>query len=115
MKSVLVLEARIYTHNSFADYLYVALEQKCIETFRDEEKLETRKSVVPKLLKAIEESRFAIVILSKNYASYIRCLNELVKIIRCMKEKKMKILPIFYDVDHLMYEKKLVYFCPSLC
>ena len=87
------------TRNSFTDHLYVALKQKGIEVFRDEENLEPGKSIAPALLKAIEESGFAIVILSKNYASSTWCLDELVKIIECMKEKKMIIFPIFYDVD----------------
>ena len=57
------------TCNNFTDHLYVALKQKGIFTFRDEEKLETGKSISTELMKAIEESRFAIVILSRNYAS----------------------------------------------
>ncbi|XP_050280272.1 TMV resistance protein N-like [Quercus robur] len=87
------------TRNSFTDHLYVALKQKGISPFRDEEKLETGKSIAPELLKAIEESRFAIVILSRNYASSTWCLDELVKIIQCMKEMKMTVIPIFYYVD----------------
>ncbi|XP_065635930.1 disease resistance protein Roq1 isoform X1 [Quercus suber] len=87
------------TRNSFTDHLYVALRQKGIITFRDEEKLERGKSISPELLKAIEESRFAIVILSKNYATSTWCLDELVKIIKCMKEMKIMVFPIFYDVD----------------
>ena len=87
------------TRNSFTDHLYVALRQKGIVTFRDEEKLERGKSISPELLKAIEESRFAIVILSKNYATSTWCLDELVKIIECMKEMKTTVFPIFYDVD----------------
>ncbi|XP_030934462.1 toll/interleukin-1 receptor-like protein [Quercus lobata] len=83
----------------FTDHLYFALKQKGIFTFRDDEKLERGKSISPKLLKAIEESRFAIVILSRNYASSIWCLDELAKIIKCMKETGMTILPIFYKVD----------------
>uniref|UniRef100_A0A2N9HDS9 TIR domain-containing protein n=1 Tax=Fagus sylvatica TaxID=28930 RepID=A0A2N9HDS9_FAGSY len=87
------------TRNSFTDHLYTALKYKGIDTFKDEEKLKRGKSIQPELLKAIEESRFAIVILSRNYASSTWCLNELEKIIRCMKEMKMRVLPIFYDVD----------------
>ena len=87
------------TRNSFTDHLYVALKQKGIITFRDEEKLERGKSISPELLKAIEVSRFTIVILSKNYATSTWCLDELVKIIKCMKEMKTTVFPIFYDVD----------------
>uniref|UniRef100_A0A7N2LK51 ADP-ribosyl cyclase/cyclic ADP-ribose hydrolase n=2 Tax=Quercus lobata TaxID=97700 RepID=A0A7N2LK51_QUELO len=95
------------TRNRFTDHLYVALKQKGILTFRDEEKLETGKSISLELLKAIEKSRFAIVILSRNYASSTWCLDEPVKIIRCMKEMKMMVLPIFYDVDPSTIRKQM--------
>ncbi|KAF3949105.1 hypothetical protein ACB098_11G018500 [Castanea mollissima] len=95
------------TRNSFTDHLYFALKQKGIFTFRDEEEIETGKSISPELLKAIEESRFAIVILSKNYAASTWCLDELVKIIGCMKEVKMSVLPIFYDVDPSTVRKQM--------
>ena len=87
------------TRNSFTHHLYVGLQHSGIFTFRDNERLERGKSISPELLKAIEESRFAIVILSKNYASSTWCLEELTKIIQCMKEKEMTVLPIFYEVD----------------
>ncbi|KAF3949482.1 hypothetical protein CMV_024649 [Castanea mollissima] len=87
------------TRNSFTDHLYAALQRSGISTFRDNEKLERGKSIAPELLKAIEESRFAIVILSRNYASSTWCLDELAKIIQCMKEMEMTVLPIFYKVD----------------
>ena len=87
------------TRNSFTDHLYAALQRSGISTFRDNEKIEKGKSIAPELLKAIEDSRFAIVILSRNYASSTWCLDELAKIIRCMKENEMTVLPIFYKVD----------------
>jgi hypothetical protein len=87
------------TRNSFTDHLYATLKHKGIVTFRDEEKLGIGKSISPELFKAIEESRFAIVILSRNYASSTWCLDELVKIIGCMKEMKMTVLPVFSNVD----------------
>ena len=87
------------TRNNFTHHLYAALQRSGIFTFRDNESLERGKSISPELLKAIEESRFAIVILSRNYASSTWCLDELVKIIQCMKKMKMTVLPIFYGVD----------------
>ena len=87
------------TRTSFTDHLYVALKQRGIVTFRDEENLEIGKSISPELLKAIKESRFAIVILSRNFASSTWCLDELTKIIGCLKEMTTTVVPIFYDVD----------------
>ncbi|KAK4587364.1 hypothetical protein RGQ29_024179 [Quercus rubra] len=87
------------TRNGFTGHLYATLKQKGIVTFRDEEKLERGKSISPELLKAIEESKFAIVILSRNYASSTWCLDELAKIIECMREIGTTVWPIFYDVD----------------
>ena len=51
------------------------------------------------LVKAIEELKFAIVIFSINYAFSTWCLEELVHIVRCSKEKGLEVWPIFYHVD----------------
>ena len=56
------------TRRGFTDHLYAALKRKGILTFRDDEELERGKSISLELLKAIEESRFAIIIFSRNYA-----------------------------------------------
>ena len=87
------------TRNGFTSHLYTALDQKGIYTFIDDEKLERGKSISPTLVKAIKESRFAIVILSKNYASSTWCLEELEEIIGCITKIGMTVLPIFYYVD----------------
>ena len=71
----------IDTRNNFTDHLYAALQCSGIFTFRDNERLERGKSISPELLKAIEELRISIVILSKNYASSTWCLDELANII----------------------------------
>ncbi|XP_030970594.1 TMV resistance protein N-like [Quercus lobata] len=87
------------TCTSFTDHLYVALKQRGIVIFGDEENLEIGKSISSKFLKAIKESRFAIVILSRKFASSAWCLDELTKIIGCLKETTTTVFPIFYDVD----------------
>ena len=81
------------------NYKYAALQRLGIFTFKDNERLVRGKSISPKLLKAREESRISIVIFLRNYASLTWCLDELAKIIQCIKVMGMTILPIFYDVD----------------
>ena len=95
------------TRNNFMDHLFIALKEKGINTFRDDEKLEKGKSLSLELLKAIEESRFAIVILSKDYTSSTWCLDELANIITCKKDMEMTILPVFYYVDPSDVRKQL--------
>jgi hypothetical protein len=87
------------TRKSFTDLIYFALTEKGIVTFKDDKELERGKTISLELLKAIEQSRFAIVILSSNYASSTWCLDELTKIIDCEKNMRMTVLPIFYDVE----------------
>ena len=87
------------TRKNFRNHLYTALKQKGIITFMDDEKLERGKYISQELLKAIEESKYAIVVLSKNYASSRWCLIELAKIVECMTKTGLTILPVFYHVD----------------
>ncbi|KAM5551754.1 hypothetical protein ABKV19_026551 [Rosa sericea] len=87
------------TRFGFTDDLYDALTQRGILTFKDDAELEKGKSIRPELLAAIEDSRSAIVILSENYARSSWCLDELVKIIQCMKELGQQVFPVFYLVD----------------
>ncbi|KAK4573840.1 hypothetical protein RGQ29_031692, partial [Quercus rubra] len=87
------------TRKKFTDHLYTALKQRGISTFKDDEKLKRGTSIAPELLKAIEESRFAVIILSRDYASSKWCLIELTKIIECMEKTRLVVLPIFHYVD----------------
>ena len=93
------------TRTNFTDHLYVALKGKGIITFRDEEELQKGERI-SELFKAIEESQFAIIILSRNYASSTWCLDELAKIIKCQDEKGLKVLPVFYDVSPSVVRKQ---------
>ena len=87
------------TRKKFTSHLYEALKRNGITTFRDDESLERGEFISPELMRAIEESRFAVVIFSKNYASSSWCLTELAKIVECMDKKTLTVLPVFYDVD----------------
>ena len=87
------------TRRGFIDHLYAALKRKGILTFRDDEELERGKPISLELLKVIEESRFAIIIFSRNYAFSTWCLDELAKIVKCMRETGLTVWPVFYDVD----------------
>ncbi|XP_050378583.1 TMV resistance protein N-like [Argentina anserina] len=87
------------TRNNFTGHLYTYLVQKGINTFIDDEELRKGEEISPVLLKAIEGSKISIVIFSENYASSEWCLNELVRILQCMKLKKQLVWPVFYKVN----------------
>ncbi|XP_034680692.1 TMV resistance protein N-like isoform X2 [Vitis riparia] len=87
------------TRKSFTDHLYSALIRNNIITFRDDEELPRGEEIAPELLKAIEESRIAIIVFSKTYAHSKWCLDELVKIMECKEEREQIVIPIFYNVD----------------
>ncbi|PRQ35378.1 putative TIR domain, transcription factor MYC/MYB, leucine-rich repeat domain, L [Rosa chinensis] len=87
------------TRRSIVADLYDRLQNKRgIRTFMDDPDLRVGDAISPALLKAIEESRFAIVVLSKNYAHSTWCLEELTSICQCMKDFN-RILPLFYNVE----------------
>ncbi|CAL9007207.1 unnamed protein product, partial [Prunus brigantina] len=86
------------TRTNFTDHLYKALSDKGIVTFIDLE-LTRGEEMSPALLKAIEESRFSLIVFSENYGSSRWCLDELVKILQCKERKQQIVLPIFYKVD----------------
>eukprot|EP00261_Vitis_vinifera_P030575 XP_019071818.1 PREDICTED: TMV resistance protein N-like [Vitis vinifera] len=86
------------TGKSFTDHLHRALFQRGVKTFMDD-KLSRGQEISPALVKAIEESRFSVIVFSENYASSTWCLEELVKIIDCTKVMGHAALPVFYNVD----------------
>ncbi|GJU89067.1 Toll/interleukin-1 receptor domain-containing protein [Tanacetum coccineum] len=86
------------TRKTFVDHLY-SLEQRHIRTYKDDITLPRGESVGPTLLKAIQESRHAVIIFSKNYADSSWCLDELVHIMKCRAENGQIVMPVFHDVD----------------
>ena len=93
------LNFRGETRCKFTDHLYHALVDKEIITFKDDKELEPGEPISQELLDAIEKSRIAVIIFSKNYASSTWCLEELAKIVEYMDRGILTVLPIFYHVE----------------
>ncbi|XP_042485510.1 disease resistance protein RUN1-like isoform X2 [Macadamia integrifolia] len=90
------------TRTKFTDHLYNALLDKGIHTFRDNEGLRIGEKIGPALISAIHQSKIAIIIFSKDYASSKWCLHEVAEIAGYMKKggkRQIKAMPLFYDVD----------------
>ncbi|KAJ9551385.1 hypothetical protein OSB04_015430 [Centaurea solstitialis] len=86
------------TRKNFVDHLYYALQQKSIHTYKDDERIKKGERINDELIKSIQDSRFHIIVFSKNYASSSWCLDELVQIIECQKTAEYTAYPVFYDV-----------------
>ncbi|PWA48644.1 disease resistance protein (TIR-NBS-LRR class) [Artemisia annua] len=87
------------TRKNIVDHLYHALKDKGIYTYKDDEKIQKGKRISDDLFKSIEDSKFYIIVFSKNYASSSWCLEELVKIMECQKMEEHTAYPVFYDVE----------------
>ncbi|XP_058755708.1 disease resistance protein RPV1-like [Vicia villosa] len=92
------------TRKTFTSHLYEALNKKVL-TFIDIE-LEKGDDISSALNKAIEGSDASIVIFSKDYASSKWCLNELVKILECKRDRRQVVIPVFYEIEpsHVRYQ-----------
>ncbi|KAJ9551628.1 hypothetical protein OSB04_015673 [Centaurea solstitialis] len=87
------------TRNTFVGHLYHALQHKSIYTYKDDERIKKGGNISDELIKSIKDSRFHIIVFSKNYASSSWCLEELVQIIECQKTAEQTAYPVFYDVE----------------
>ena len=87
------------TRKNIMGHIRDAFSEKGIEAFVDDDRLERGQYISPQLLQAIENSSCSVVILSPNYASSTWCLDELVKILDCMRTKGQTVIPIFYHVE----------------
>ena len=87
------------TRNNFTGHLSLALRKiGLFNVFKDDIALPKGKDIGPELMKAIEDSHYAVVVLSKNYATSSWCLKELAKIVECMGDSG-RIRTIFYHVN----------------
>ncbi|KAJ0262699.1 Protein PHLOEM PROTEIN 2-LIKE A8 [Hirschfeldia incana] len=89
--------------NHFVRFLDPALRRASINVFLDEN--EFLKTDLASLLTRIEESEIAMVIFSKNYADSDRSLDGLAKMKELRDQGRLIVIPIFYDLDHLVVKE----------
>ncbi|XP_057752050.1 disease resistance protein RPV1-like [Arachis stenosperma] len=87
------------TRHGFTGHLYDALCRNGISTFIDDENLRTGETIRPQLLQWIEAAKISIIVFSTNYAASTWCLDELVKILQCRRERNQLVFPVFYKVE----------------
>ncbi|KAF8111293.1 hypothetical protein N665_0076s0273 [Sinapis alba] len=87
------------TRRNIISFLYKELVRRNIRTFKDDKELESGRKISPELERAIEESKFAVVVISANYAASTWCLQELVKIMDFENMGSLTVIPVFYGVD----------------
>ncbi|KAL9817820.1 putative TIR domain, AAA+ ATPase domain, P-loop containing nucleoside triphosphate hydrolase [Arabidopsis thaliana] len=93
---------------TFLSHLIEALDRRSINTFMDHGIVRSC-IIADELISAIREARISIVIFSENYASSTWCLNELVEIHKCHKDKDLDqmVIPVFYGVDTSEVRKQI--------
>jgi len=87
------------TRASFTSHLNTSLLNAGVKVFRDDDSLQRGDAISKSINRAIEQSRIAVIVFSKNYADSRWCLDELVKIMECSKTIGQVVLPVFYGVD----------------
>ncbi|XP_060669982.1 toll/interleukin-1 receptor-like protein [Ziziphus jujuba] len=92
------------TRFGFTSNLFHALRGKSIQAYMDDQELESGHEISPQLMKAIQESKICIIVLSQNFASSTWCLNELVHILECKGNEN--VIPIFYNIDPCIVRKQ---------
>ncbi|CAH8331555.1 unnamed protein product [Eruca vesicaria subsp. sativa] len=87
------------TRRTIVSYLYEALCREGIFTFRDDRRLEAGDNISDQLTEAIKTSWFAVVVISKNYATSKWCLEELRLIMELHGANHIQVVPMFYGVE----------------
>ncbi|CAF2064479.1 unnamed protein product [Brassica napus] len=87
------------TRHNIVSHLHKALVDNGIRTFKDDRDLEDGNIISDQLVKVIQTSLFAVVVLSENYATSSWCLQELRQIMELRNEEKIHVVPVFYKVE----------------
>ncbi|EOA38001.1 hypothetical protein CARUB_v10009470mg [Capsella rubella] len=87
------------TRRTFISFLYRELIRMSIRTFKDDVELKSGRRISSDLFTAIENSKIAVVIVSKNYPGSPWCLKELAMIMDVEKKGSLIVMPIFYNVE----------------
>ncbi|MED6225503.1 hypothetical protein PIB30_094375 [Stylosanthes scabra] len=87
------------TGNGFTSHLHAALRRKGIITYKDDKNLRVGDVISDELVKAIEESMFAVIVFSPDFASSSWCLDEVCKIIDCKNKLLLQMVEVFYHVE----------------
>ncbi|KAJ9551400.1 hypothetical protein OSB04_015445 [Centaurea solstitialis] len=96
------------TRKTFVGHLYDALKRQGIVTYKDDVDLDKGKAISKELIQAIEDSRFHVIVFSKDYASSSWCLQELTKIMECQNTTtEQTVYPIFYHVEPTEVRKQI--------
>ncbi|CAH8304159.1 unnamed protein product [Eruca vesicaria subsp. sativa] len=77
-------------------FLVHELTRENINVFIDDQ--EERGQHLSTLFRRIEESKLALAIFSEKYSESKWCLDELAKIYECVKDNKLKVIPVFYKI-----------------
>ncbi|CAN1136857.1 Disease resistance protein RUN1, partial [Linum perenne] len=106
------------TRKNFTDHLYNALTWTGFRTYRDENEIEGGEDIVEQISLAIKYSRMSLIVFSQNFASSSYCLDEVVNILECKRNKEHTVVPIFYNVstddvteDNGTYDKAMRKIC----
>ncbi|CAN1176202.1 Disease resistance protein RUN1 [Linum perenne] len=87
------------TRFNFTSFLYAALARQKLRAFCADTESHAPSDFDPRYLKAVEESRSSVIVLSPGYADSSYCLDELVKILDCRKTLGQLVYVVFYHVN----------------
>ena len=87
------------TGATFTSYLHHSLTDAGVIVYEDDGKRGIGEEFSTSVSQAIKESRISFIVFSSNYASSIRCLQELLEIMERRRTNGQVVVPIFYEVD----------------